>query len=103
VVGTRISPYRLQRSLSDLNGTDPLIHQGDPKRLLQVLENTFARPHQPEIPLFAILEFLGRRVPAARQRYGSLYTAGAFRTLVSAASGLANDLRRTTRRAVKHP
>ncbi len=46
--------YRLQRSLSDLNGTDPLVHGGRPRRLIQILENTFARPSLPDIPLIAI-------------------------------------------------
>lgn len=92
--------FRLQRSLSDLNGTDPLIHGNRPARLLQALENTFARPHQPEIPLRAIFRMVEARIPAMRRRYGSLYTAGAFRTLVFAASTLAEELRNETRQGL---
>jgi hypothetical protein len=85
--------YRLQRSLSDLNGTDPLVHGGSPRRLLQILDNTFARPRQLEIPLSTVLDLIGEHAVAARRRYGGLYTAGAFRSLVIAATALSNDLR----------
>lgn len=90
--------YRLQRSLSDLNGTDPLVHGGRPRRLIQILENTFARPSLPDIPLIAIRSMVEDEAIAMRKRYGSVYTAGAFRTLVSAASGLAAELGQKARR-----
>jgi hypothetical protein len=77
--------YRLQRSLSDLNGTDPLIHGGTPGGLLQVLANVFDPPGGPRGPLEPIFEHLRGRAPALRRRYGGLYTPGAFAEFVAAA------------------
>jgi hypothetical protein len=85
--------YRLQRSLSDLNGTDPLIHDGSPRRLLQVLAAVFDRPNEPDVPLPPIFELLRREAPGLRRRYGGLYTRGAFVRLVAAATTLATELR----------
>jgi len=93
------SPYRLQQSLSDLNGTDPLIHRGQPLQMLQRLDGLFSRPTSPEIPLPAILALLQERAPAVRNRYGDLYTPGGFRTLVYAATTLSDNLRREALRA----
>jgi hypothetical protein len=87
--------HRLQRSLSDLNGTDPLIHGGSPRRLLQGLASVFDRPGEPDVPLVPIFEILRRQAPALRRRYGSLYSAGAFVRLVTLATAIASELRRT--------
>jgi hypothetical protein len=94
-------PFRLQRSLSDLNGTDPLVHRNRPLGLLQALESVFARPEDPEIPLLAIYNMISARVPDMRRRYGSVYSAGAFRTLVFAATTLAEDLRDVAQRTLR--
>jgi len=37
-------PYRIQKSLSDLNGYDPYIHNGTVTGLLQALRNAFHNP-----------------------------------------------------------
>jgi hypothetical protein len=37
------SPYRVQKSLSDLNGTDPFIHNGTPEGVLREIRNCLAR------------------------------------------------------------
>ncbi|HEU5458261.1 MAG TPA: hypothetical protein VFU68_06555 [Terracidiphilus sp.] len=42
-------PYRLQRSASDLNGTDPNIHHGTPDGILVELRNAFSRKNAPSI------------------------------------------------------
>jgi hypothetical protein len=43
--------YRLQKSLSDLNGTDPQIHRGRASRVLRELSNIFRRTKdQPTAP-----------------------------------------------------
>ena len=86
-------PYRLQRSLSDLNGTDPLIHGGSPEGLLQVLADAFDRPGIARVPLEPVLELLRRQAPTLSRRYGGLYTRGAFAELVWTASDLAAQLR----------
>lgn len=86
-------PYRLQRSLSDLNGTDPLIHGGRPEGLLQVLADVFDRPHKPRVPLEPIFDHLRRQAPTLSRRYGGLYTRGAFADLVWSATDLAAQFR----------
>jgi hypothetical protein len=43
-------PYRLQRSASDLNGTDPYIHNGTPEGVLRELCNAFRRDSSPPVP-----------------------------------------------------
>jgi hypothetical protein len=42
--------YRLQRSASDLNGTDPHIHGGTPEGILRELCNAFRREGMPSVP-----------------------------------------------------
>lgn len=46
-------PYRLQKSLSDLNGTDPLIHGRKPSGVLTQLASAFAH-HQRRVPAAAL-------------------------------------------------
>ncbi|MDR3753092.1 MAG: hypothetical protein P4K93_05210 [Terracidiphilus sp.] len=43
-------PYRLQRSASDLNGTDPYIHSGTAEGVLSELRNAFRRDPVPSVP-----------------------------------------------------
>lgn len=43
-------PYRLQRSASDLNGTDPYIHNGSADGVLRELCNAFRRERSPSVP-----------------------------------------------------
>jgi hypothetical protein len=43
-------PYRIQRSASDLNGTDPYIHNGTPEGVLSELSNAFWRDRMPSVP-----------------------------------------------------
>lgn len=85
-------PYRLQRSLSDLNGTDPLIHGGRPEGLLQVLANVFDPPDAPRGPLEPIFEHLRGRAPDLTRRYGGVYTQSAFAEFVAAATKLTKRL-----------
>jgi hypothetical protein len=87
-------PHRLQRSLSDLNGTDPLIHGGRPEGLLQVLADVFDRPGTPRVPLEAIFDHVRRQAPTLSRRYGGLYTRGVFAALVWLATDLAAQFRR---------
>ncbi len=42
-------PYRLQRSASDLNGTDPHIHKGSVEGVLSELRNAFWREDAPPV------------------------------------------------------
>ena len=43
-------PYRIQRSASDLNGTDANIHNGTPEGVLSELRNAFPRDQMPSVP-----------------------------------------------------
>ena len=42
--------YRIQRSASDLNGTDAYIHNGTPEGVLRELSNAFWRDPMPSVP-----------------------------------------------------
>ena len=80
--------HRLTKSLSDLNGTDPHVHDGDPHRLLRALTNALVRRrHRPTAAqLDGVYEDVRRM--ACRLRHGlrtdSLYEARAFDQLVMA-------------------
>jgi hypothetical protein len=76
--------FRLLRSLSDLNGTDPHIHSAQPRRLLVELTNALVRAdRQPTIDELAdIYRFLRRGAVRIRAKYGGLYGARAFKDLV---------------------
>ena len=86
-------PYRLQRALSDVNGTDPLIHGGRPEGLLQMLADVFDRPGIPSVPVEPILDLPRRQAPTLSRRCGGLYTRGAFAELVWSATDLAAQFR----------
>jgi hypothetical protein len=43
-------PHRLQESASDLNGTDPNIHNGTPEGVLSGLRDALGRDHPPSVP-----------------------------------------------------
>ena len=77
-------PYRLQRSLSDLNGTDPYVHGEQPRRLLVELSNALVRAHRrPTLDgLDRAYLFLRRGARAIKREYGTLLGARAFRDLV---------------------
>jgi len=56
-------PYRIQKSLSDLNGTDPHIHGGQVAGVMRELSNVFRRPRgQPTVPeMMSTFRTLSRR------------------------------------------
>jgi hypothetical protein len=86
-------PYRLQRSASDLNGTDPYIHSGTAEGVLSELRNAFRRDRAPSVPqmltvyglvntaLNSILIGNGTRNP---------YSRGVFLDLCSLSQSLGN-------------
>ena len=89
-------PYRLAKSLSDLAGTDPLIHNGRVDGVFRELSNIFIRrQQQPTVPqMRTIYNRLRTRVPAILTATGSnhLFTANAFRHLSVIASRTAVDI-----------
>jgi hypothetical protein len=85
--------HRLNKSLSDLSGTDPHIHQNRPRVLLRELANALVRArHQPSVEeLEQVYADLRGTVPALRRRLRaqSLFEARPFRDLVVLASRMA--------------
>ena len=81
-------PFRLQRSLSDLNGFDPHIHGGTQAGVLQALRNAFQRTQRR--PNLEDLRSLLREVAGmaadlrTQSRSKTLFDATSFRELVRA-------------------
>jgi len=82
---------RLAKSMSDLDGTDPYIHDGTVRGVMREVCNAFVRPHQPTVPqMMKMYGDLRRGVPKILHNAGttSLFTARAFSDLCLAAAGL---------------
>ena len=81
-------PHRLMKSLSDLNGTDPHIHDAKPEGVLRALANALVRRrHRPTAAeLGAVYQDVRRTATAVRRdlRSKSLFEARAFDELVVA-------------------
>ena len=81
--------YRMQKSLSDLNGTDPRIHDGKVQGIMRELCNAFVRPHyQPTVPeMMSIYRIVNRQLATIMADAGaeSLFEARAFQDLCYAA------------------
>jgi hypothetical protein len=87
-------PYRIQKSLSDMNGTDPHVHDGLVLGVMRELNNAFERPHnQPTVPemmsAYRVVSRLSARI-VEDSGAKSLFEAKAFRSLCYAAR-LATD------------
>lgn len=78
-------PYRMQKSLSDLNGTDPQIHDGTVSGVLRELSNIFRRArNQPTVPDMTLtFNALSRRAKDILVDAGAdnLFEAHVFREL----------------------
>ena len=85
--------YRLQKSLSDLNGIDPKVHGGRVNDVFVELRNMFVRSgRQPSVQeMYAIYRDVRRQLPGILNRAGrpSLYTSSVFRDICLAASASA--------------
>ena len=89
------TPRRLQATLSDLNGIDPVIHANDPKRLIVGLLGLFKNPDG--APTLSRLDELRRQLRLSAMRYKrqvepDVFTAEGFRVLSLAAVGFAKEL-----------
>lgn len=77
--------YRIQKSLSDLNGTDPQIHNGRVSDVLRELRNIFRRTrNQPTVPeMTSTYRAISRRSAGILAAAGatSLFEARAFQDL----------------------
>jgi len=90
-------PYRLQRSASDLNGTDPYIHSGSAEGVLRELSNAFRTQHSPTVPeMLEVCHFVDSNLDAILLRNGTRnpYDRSVFRELCWLSSTLAVLLRR---------
>ncbi len=87
-------PYRLQKSLSDLNGTDPYIHDGKVTSLFGQLCNAFVRSgRQPTVAqMKSIYRTLRRKLPDLVRDSGarSPFEARVFKDLCVLASAAAD-------------
>jgi len=88
-------PHRLTKSLSDLNGTDPFIHNGRAEGVLKALSNALYR--NAKSPSLMELETIYRDLRAAASKFrsgrtgDSLFEAHAFKWLVLAAQSSAQQ------------
>lgn len=82
---------RLAKSMSDLDGTDPYIHDGTVRGVMREVCNAFVSPNQPTVPqMMKMYRSLRRGVPKILHNAGtaSLFTPRAFSDLCLAAAGL---------------
>jgi hypothetical protein len=95
-------PYRLQRSASDLNGTDPNIHSGNAEGVLRELCNIFRRSGVPSVPrMIEVYRFVHGNLNAILYRHGTTnpYDRSVFVELCWLSKTLA-DLIRITKPAI---
>lgn len=87
------APYRLAKSLSDLNGTDPYVHDGTIEGIFREMGNAFVRPGlQPSVKqMWAIYREMKRKLPGILSHSGahSVFEARVFRELSVTASAIA--------------
>lgn len=77
---------RLAKSMSDLDGTDPYIHDGTVRGVMREVCNAFVSPNQPTVPqMMKMYRSLRRGVPKILHNAG---TASLFTDLCLAAAGL---------------
>ena len=88
--------FRLAKSLSDLNGTDPYIHHGTVGGVFTELRNMFVRSdRQPSVlQMWLIYREMSRRLPVILQQAGSssLYSSRVFKDLCVIASASADRI-----------
>jgi hypothetical protein len=77
-------PYRLQRSASDLNGTDPNIHYGTVEGVFSELRSAFVYRNAPSVArMMKAYHLVDRRIEKILARAGTrnLYSATVFKEL----------------------
>jgi hypothetical protein len=88
-------PFRLQTSLSDLNGHDPHIHASNPSGVLRCILDCFGTPAA--TPSLPTLEALTRQLERAssklqkEMKVDGLFHPFLFRRLVTAAAEMARN------------
>jgi hypothetical protein len=90
--------HRLQRSASDLNGTDPYIHNGTAEGVLRELCNAFRRDRMPSVPrMLEDFHFVDNNLNAILYKYGTRnpYDRSVFMELSWLSKTLADLTRQT--------
>jgi len=91
-------PFRLQRSASDLDGTDPYIHEGTPEGVLRELRNAFSRDNAPSVPeMLTVYRFVDKHFDSILLRNGTSnpYDRSVFNELCRFSSSLARIANQT--------
>ena len=91
-------PYRLQISASDLNGTDPYLHNGTPEGVLSELSNAFWRDRIPSVPrMLENYRFVNNNLVGIFLKHGTRdpYSKSVFMELCWLSKSLADLLRHT--------
>lgn len=87
--------YRLAKSLSDLNGTDPYIHGGRIEGVFREMGNAFVRRKKSSVPqMWSIYREVRGKIPAILRRCGtqSVFQARAFEEISFAANVAAGGI-----------
>ena len=88
--------YRLAKSLSDLNGTDPYIHAGTIDGVFREMANALVRRgRQPSVlQMWAVYREVRGKIPAILQRCGTqtVFQARVFEELSFAANVAAGEI-----------
>jgi hypothetical protein len=90
--------YRIQRSASDLNGTDAYIHKGTPEGVLSELCNAFWRDQMPSVPkMLECYRFVSNNLNAILYKNGTSnpYDRSVFMELCWMSKALAALIRLT--------
>jgi hypothetical protein len=88
-------PYRIQRSASDLNGTDACIHKGTAEGVLSELRNAFWRKDAPTVPeMLGVHRFVQSGLPSFLNRNATdnPYAQSVFRELCLVSTNLSELL-----------
>ncbi len=89
-------PFRLQQSLSDLNGQDPRIHGGTVDGMLGAVSDCFGTrgPQPSHARMRKLHDVVSRRAHEVRRQVGArdLYTPAIFRRTVLIAIAVARNL-----------
>lgn len=87
--------YRLAKSLSDLNGTDPYIHKGTVEGVFREMGNAFVRRRGATVPqMWMLYREVRRQIPGILVRCGtrSVFEARAFEEISFAANVAARGI-----------
>jgi hypothetical protein len=96
------TPRRIQKSMSDLDGTDAYIHLGTPEGVMSELRNAFPVDDSPAVPqMMEVYRFVANNVEPVLAKSGArnVYAASVFKELCWLCSSLSALLPRRRRRS----